>query len=261
MRVPSCLVAACAAVLTLPAVLSAQQLSAQQRLDPEGLWRLQRVGELTLSPDGRWLAFSVRSTELAENRSAAKVCLLDLTQPGAGLREFGAGSSPVWLPGSHYLAVVTKDGIEARPLGDGPVVAVAVAGGVANLQWSPKGEHFSYTQDVKVDAVVGEAHPDLPKARARAYDDLMVRHWDHWLDGSYSHLFVMPYTGGGGGRATCSPGERVHTPLPPFGGGEQIAWSPDGRELCYTARRVDNPEASTDSSLWAVPSAAVRRRT
>lgn len=247
MRVPSCLVAACAAVLTLPAVLSAQQ-----RLDAEGLWRLQRVGELTLSPDGRWLAFSVRSTELAENRSAAKVCLLDLEHPAAGLREFGAGSSPVWLPGSHYVAVVTKEGLEARPLGDGPVVAVAVAGGVANLQWSPKGEHFSYTQDVKVEAQVGAAHPDLPKARARAYDDLMVRHWDHWLDGTRSHLFVMPYTGGGGARDLLA-GERVDTPMPPFGGGEQIAWAPDGRELCYTARRVDNPEASTDSSLWTVP--------
>lgn len=242
MRILPSLAAAVVAVLSLPA---------QQLLSPEGLWRLQRASELTLSPDGRYLAFVVRSTVLAENRSTAKVCLIDLQHAGAGPKDFGPGSQPVWFPGSNYLAVVTKDGIEARPLDDGPVVAIPVAGGVGNLLWAPNGENFSYTQDVKVTPQVTEAHPDLPKARARAYDDLMVRHWDHWVDGTYSHLFVQPYTGGGPARDLLA-GEPVHTPLPPFGGVEQIAWSPDGKQLCYTARRVPNPEASTDSSLWAV---------
>jgi dipeptidyl aminopeptidase/acylaminoacyl peptidase len=132
------------------------------------------------------------------------------------------------------------------------VVQVAIPGGVQNLSWSPTGEHFAFTQSVAIDPPVTAAHPDLPLAQARAYDDLMVRHWDSWVDGSYSHLFVKPWVGGGAAR-DLMPGERVHTPLPPFGGGEQIAWSPDGRELCYTARRVPDPELSTDSSLWAVP--------
>ncbi len=243
MRALPCFVAAVAAVLALPA---------QQTLTPEGLWRLQRISELGLSPDGRYLAFVVRSTELAENRSMARVQVLDLQHPGAPARDFGPGAQPVWLPGSNALAIVTKNGIEARPLEDGPVVAVAVPGGAGNLLWSPKGEHFAYTQDVKVDTLVTDLHQDLPNAKARAYDDLMVRHWDHWEDGTYSHLIVQPYTGGGGPRDLLL-GERVHTPLPPFGGVEQLAWSPDSKELCYTARRVPNPEASTDSSLWVVP--------
>jgi dipeptidyl aminopeptidase/acylaminoacyl peptidase len=242
MRILPSLAAAVVAVLSLPA---------QQLLSPEGLWRLQRASELTLSPDGRYLAFVVRSTVLAENRSTAKVCLIDLQHAGAGPKDFGPGSQPVWFPGSNYLAVVTKDGIEARPLDDGPVVAIPVAGGVGNLLWAPNGENFSYTQDVKVTPQVTEAHPDLPKANARAYDDLMVRHWDHWVDGTYSHLFVQPYTGGGR-RATSWPASPCTRRCRRSAGSSRSRGRPTAKELCYTARRVPNPEASTDSSLWAV---------
>jgi dipeptidyl aminopeptidase/acylaminoacyl peptidase len=242
MRLLVTLGAAFAAVLSLPA---------QRVLTAEALVDLQRVGDLALSPDGKWLLFTVRTTDLAENRSRARVWLLPLDRAGAKPTPVAEGHSPVWLPGSHAFACVTPDGIASQPLGDGPSVEVKVPGGVANLRWAPNGENFSYTQAVKVDTTVTEQHADLPLARARAYDELMVRHWDHWHDGTYSHLFVQPYTGGGPARDLLA-GERVHTPLPPFGGAEQIAWSPDGKELCYTARRVADPATSTDSSLWVV---------
>ncbi|MBX3462525.1 MAG: S9 family peptidase [Planctomycetes bacterium] len=239
------LIACCAFLAAVP------PLPAQKVLTPEALVGLHRVGDLALSPDGRHLLFTLRTVDLAGNRSRAQVWRLPLDEPGAKPVPLGDGSQPVWLPGSHAYAVTTADGIVCRPLGEGPVVEVPVPGGAANLLWSPTGEHFAYTRSVAVDRPVTEQHPDLPLAKARAYDDLMVRHWDQWCDGSYSHLFVQPYTGGGGARDLLA-GERVHTPLPPFGGREQIAWSPDGKELCYTARRVPDPEASTDSSLWVV---------
>ena len=241
MRLLRSVVAATAAVLSLPS---------QQVLTPEGLVALQRVSELALSPDGKHLLFTVRTVDLAENRSAAKVWLLPLaTGKPAPVAD---GSQPVWLGNSQEFAFATKEGVVRQPLAGGATVQIPVKGGVQNLQWAPRDETFSYTQSVKVDARVTDAYPDLPKAKARAYDDLMVRHWDTWGDGTYSHLFVQPGTSGGKARDLLA-GERVHTPLPPFGGGEQIAWSPDGNELCYTACRVPNPEASTDSSLWTVP--------
>jgi dipeptidyl aminopeptidase/acylaminoacyl peptidase len=229
-------------------------LPTQQLLRPETLAGLQRVGELTLSPDGKHLLYTVRTPDLATNRSKATIWVLP-TAPGGKPMAVGDGSSPVWLPSSQALAFVTKDGVQVQPLQDGQQLQVAVPGGVQNLQWSPAGDAFSFTQAVAIDAPVTKAHADLPLANARAYDDLMVRHWDSWSDGSYSHLFVAPFGSGSGDKNVRDllAGERVHTPMPPFGGGEQIAWSPDGKELCYTARRVDNPEASTDSSLWVVP--------
>jgi dipeptidyl aminopeptidase/acylaminoacyl peptidase len=221
-------------------------------LTPETLVGLHRVSALQLSPDGNHLLFCVGTVDVAQNRGTTKIWYLPLRVSGATAAPIAEGASPLWLPGSRAFAYVTKVGIKTQPLLDGPEVEIPEPDGVENLLLAPDGQHFSYTKSVKVDPQVTEQHADLPLAKARAYDDLMVRHWDHWLDGTYSHLFVRPCSGGGP-PLDLMPGERVHTPLPPFGGVEQIAWSPDGRELCYTARRVDNPEASTDSSLWVVP--------
>jgi len=223
---------------------------AQQRLTPETLAQLQRVGELALSPDGRHLLYVVRTPDLAANRSKATIWLA-MTTPGSTPSAVADGHSPRWLPGGATYAFFGKDGVVVQPLLDGPVITTSVPAGAQNLLVSPAGDRVAFTASAAIDAPVTKAHPDLPLANARAYDDLMVRHWDAWADGSYSHLFVQAI----GQRVAVDllAGERVHTPLPPFGGGEQIAWSPDGKELCYTARRVQNPEASTDSSLWVVP--------
>ncbi len=240
MRTHLCLVAALAAVSFLPA---------QERLSPEALIKLQRVGDLALSPDGRHLLYTVRATDLAANRSVARVFVLDTNNAGEPT-PVGEGGGAFWVDANH-VGWATAEGVKIQPLGEGNASTIAAPGGLGNLAMAPDGQHFSFTRDVPIDAPVTASHPDLPKANARAYDDLMVRHWDHWHDGSFSHLFVLARQGGE--AVDLLAGERVHTPLPPFGGGEQIAWSPDGKELCYTARRVADPEASTDSSLWVVP--------
>jgi dipeptidyl aminopeptidase/acylaminoacyl peptidase len=240
-------------LLSLAASLLVSQLAAQKVLTPEMLNTLHRVGGLTLAPDGKHLLFTVSTPDIAANKSATKIYLLDLTDAARKPAEVAVGRSPYWLPGGVAYAWVAKDGVVYRHLyEDGPDRVIKVSGGVSNLHWSPSGDHIAFTQSVKLDQLVTEKYPDLPQANARAYDDLLIRHWDQWHEGAYSHLFVQPVEGGGA-ATDLFPEERVHTPLMPFGGAEQIRWSPDGKELCYTARRVPDPEASTDSSLWVVP--------
>ena len=235
-------------------VVASPVRAAADVLTAEALVALKRVGAPTLSPDGRHLLLTVSATDLEANKSTTEVYLVDVQSKGAP-RQVATGSSPAWLPDSRHFSVVTKEGLRVHTLDSRFVLPLDIEGGVANMRWSPSGDAFSYTQDVKLDQVVSDLYPDLPHAKARVYDDLMVRHWDKWTEGEYSHLFVRPFntTGEGTGDALdLLEGQKVHTPLPPFGGVEQIAWSPDGKELCYTARRVSDPEASTDSTLWIV---------
>jgi len=239
-------------ILCLTAALAAvHPLAAQERLSPEQLVQLQKVGGLALSSDGKGLLFTVRSTDLAANKGSSRVLMLPLFG-GAKAESVGAGTSPAWVVGSILYAVKDKAGLRVVPLLEGKSRTIALPDGATNILWSSDGRTIAFTKNVLLDPPVTAAHEDLPQANARAYEDLMVRHWDHWTDGTYSHLFVLDTTQDGE-PLDLMAGERVHTPLPPFGGAEHIAWSPDGKELCYTARRVENPESSTDSQLWIVP--------
>ncbi|MBK8100507.1 MAG: PD40 domain-containing protein [Planctomycetes bacterium] len=224
---------------------------AQDRLTPESLWQLQRVGDLQLSPDGERLLHSVRSTDLAQNRGSSKLFLLafDGRTPPV---ELGAGSMPAWIPGNVQGLVLADGKSLARVDPRTPTVRsdLALPAGFGNLKVSPSGTHIAYTRDVKIDPDLHDRHQDLPLANARAYDDLMVRHWDSWKDGTYSHLFVRALAGGP--EIDLMAGEAADTPMKPFGGAEQFCWSPDGTMLCYTCKRVGDPEASTDSSLLLV---------
>ena len=134
-----------------------------------------------------------------------------------------------------------------RP-GEQAVQVTRQPGGVANVQALADGA-FLYTATVKVDPDLHDRYPDLPKANARAYDDLMVRHWDAWKDGTYSHLFVQPREGA---AVDLMAGERADTPMPPFGGAEQIAVSPDGTTVVIemAVEPEVNLPAACNPLLW-----------
>ena len=127
-------------------------------------------------------------------------------------------------------------------------------GGVANLKVAPTGKHFAFTVEIKLDETVNELYDDLPKAEARIIDSLMFRHWDAWHNFKYSHLHVAAIDDNGRAEKPVDlmDGQRVDCPVPPFGGTEQIAWSPDGKEIAYTAKDVDNWAESTNSDIYLI---------
>jgi Tol biopolymer transport system component len=226
-------------------------------LTPESLWKLARAGKPQVSPDGRYLCFEVTRYDFAENRSNADLHLLDL---GSGqLRRLttsdrsdtNARFSP---DGARVGFVSSRDGkpqVWSLPLAGGePEAITAAAEGVANFSWSPDGARIAFTSAVRIDPELKIAHPDLPKVEARLYDDLLFRHWDQWADGTYSHLFVQQI--GAKEPVDLMPGERFDTPLVPNGGPEEIAWAPDGKELCYTAKKGANQARTTDADLYLV---------
>ncbi|MEM7203598.1 MAG: prolyl oligopeptidase family serine peptidase [Planctomycetota bacterium] len=232
---------------------------AQDRLSPELLWELRRVSGPQPSPDGRHLLYGVRTYDLEANRGTSHLWLQDL-QNGErrALTSAGSNFNARWSSDGRTIAFLsTRDGAPQiytiRVDGGEAQQVTDVEGGVSNMAWSPTGTHFSFTAAVKLDQTVHDLHPDLPKAEAKLYDTAMFRHWDEWKDGTYSHLFVVAAEGGE--PRDLMAGERFDTPVKPFGGGEQIAWSPDGKELCYTAKKIGVPiewAQSTDNDLYAV---------
>jgi dipeptidyl aminopeptidase/acylaminoacyl peptidase len=230
---------------------------AQDRLTPELLWKLDRVSDPQVSPDGRAVLYHVRSYSLAENRGATHLYWRDL-KDGRERRLTTAGSNwnARWLPAGDAIVFLSSRSGAAQAwrlelAGGDPVQLTAVAGGIDNLLVSPDAKWLAFTARVKLDPDIHDLHPDLPHADARVYDSLMVRHWDQWRDGTYNHLHVQAIDGGE--PRDLMAGLRIETPLPPFGGVEQITWTPDSAALIYTARMRQGEAETTNSDLWLAP--------
>ncbi|GAB4239621.1 MAG: S9 family peptidase [Acidobacteriota bacterium] len=226
---------------------------------------LDRVSDLQLSPDGRWLACTVRSTDLEANRGRTDLWLVDPVD-GSTQRlttHPENDSSPRWAPdgrtvyfvssrsGSRQVWRIPVSGGEAEQVTDLPL-------NVGELLVSPDGRRLFVTVEVFPDC------PDLECTRrrlqereqaqgsGRVFDRLFVRHWDTWKDGRRSHVFA--YDLETGELRDLMPGLDADCPSKPFGGSEEIAVSPDGRWVVFTVRVAGREEAwSTNFDLFAVP--------
>lgn len=242
-------------------------IEAGERLTPERLWDLARLGSACVHPEGTAVAYAVRRYQVAENQGTSEIHLLDLATgqdrvlvadlktadalafaaTPQGLRLFYVG-----LPRGEQFQDAQPQAWSIDLQGGAPLQVTRVAAGIAHLKVSPTAQHIAFTSDVKLDVTVTEKYPDLPKADARLIDSLLYRHWDAWHDYAYSHVHVAALQSDGSAAEPVDlmGGLRADCPLPPFGGAEQFNWSPDGREVAYTAKLVNNPAESTDSDIY-----------
>ena len=249
-----------AATIAALLLVLAARLPGQEVLTPELLWELPRVGAPSVSPDGELIVFPLTRYSLADDKGNTDLYLIPVSggEPvllvGTPHRE----SSPRWRPDGEWIGYLSNESgtsqlWEVRPDGWVRRQVSDVEGGISNFLYSSSGDHVSFTRNVDVDPDAADLHPDLPKANVRIIDDLMYRHWDHWRDGSYRHVFVAEYGDGRIGEPTdLMPGEPYDTPLDPFGGVEQIAWSADGGQLAYTSKKVTGTRfaRSTNSEIY-----------
>ena len=251
--------------LASPVYGSAETVTQTHPFSIHDMLAMDRVSDPQVSPDGRLVAFVVRRTDLEANRGRTDLWLVSTR--GAGLRRLTShpenDSNPRWDPdgrtiwflsnrsGSSQVWRIRIDGGEAEPVTDEPLDA-------ANLVVSPDGEHIAYTMEVfpECDTLEStmqklEQHRQS-KATGRLYDRLLVRHWDTWEDGRRSHLFVRPVPGG---ESIDVMGDMdADTPSKPFGGPKEIAFTPDGQGIVFSARDVGREEAwSTDFDLYYAP--------
>lgn len=226
---------------------------------------MDRLSDLQVSPDGQWVAFVVRTTDLEANRGRTDLWLV--SSDGVGLRQLtshpDADSNPRWGPdsktlwflssrsGSSQVWQIRIDGGEARQVTDEPL-------DVGNLIVSPDGKSIGFTMEVFPDSDSAEATKERldaieqRSASGKVYERLFVRHWDRWKDGRRSHLFVKPIDEGD--AVDVMAGMDADTPSMPFGGPEEMAFTPDGKGVVFSAKDAGHREAwSTNFDLFYSP--------
>jgi dipeptidyl aminopeptidase/acylaminoacyl peptidase len=233
---------------------SAESVAQNKLLTPELLWQIGRVGLECVSSDGKYAVYGVQRYDLPKNKSTRVLYLVEiqtgttraLTDPDqtASDAEFHPDGKRIGFLRNGKLCEVKTEG--------SPILEVSLVE-MNGFHYSPNGQKVLYTRDVKHDLSAAEANPDLPQTTGRVIDGLFYRHWKSWRNGQYSNVFYANYQDSKLGEEVSVMKEPFDSPLAPMGGMEQITWSPDGRWIVYTCRKLSGTaEAqSTNSDLFA----------
>ncbi len=225
---------------------------------------MDRISDQQVSPDGTKLVYVIRKTDLEANRGRTDLWMSSVD--GTGARRLTSHPSgdfhPRWSArgreifflstrsGSSQVWRIAADGGEAEQVTDQPL-------DVGALVVSPTGTHLAISMEVYPGMSVAATKAKLDEVATRpttgrVYDKLFIRHWDTWKDGRRAHVFVVPV--GGGDAVDVMTAMDADCPTKPFGGSEDLTFSPDGSEIVFTARDVGDEEPwSTDFDLYVSP--------
>ncbi|MFI5118064.1 MAG: prolyl oligopeptidase family serine peptidase [Terriglobales bacterium] len=236
----------------------------------EDMMQLKRIGEPMVSPDGKWVGFSAVDVNLDENTRKPHLWIVPVSggearrlTPATGAGEDRVRFSP---DGKRVMFESSRDGTSQIRVQDFDSASGSLTGEarkVTNISteasgglWSPDGKSILFVSaiypDCKDDAC-NEQHDEeqaKSKVKARIFTQLMFRHWNHYSDGKYSHLFLVSADGGVARDLTSGAHD-----VPPFslGGQDQYQFSPDGQEVAFTSNIDEVQATSTNDDIFIVP--------
>jgi len=202
-------------ILIITYILGNMAINAQEVMTPELLWKLGRVSALGITQDNKSLIYKVSTPDIAENKSNSKFFIIPIE-----------GGLPKEI--SEYKNLIHDKNI------------------------SPNGQFLLYSESVKIDKVLGkDFYPNLEKSNVQIYDGLDYRHWDHWNDGTFNHVFYKENKENAIG-IDLMKNEPFHSPQQTFGGDEDFIWSNDSKKIVYVSKKKSATQAaiSTNTDLF-----------
>lgn len=224
-------------------------------MTPEALWAMGRIGGAEASPDGKTIVYQVGYYSVKENKS--RQVIYTISRDGKTQKKLTpAGKSQsdaTWIANGKRIAFLqdgqiwsmAADGSDCKQLTNS-------ASDIEGFKFSPDEKSIILIKSIAYNGSIKKNPDDLPLATGRLVTDLNYRHWDHYVE-SIPHPFLAKVTGNGIDEGTdIMKGEPYECPMAPFGGIEQLNWSPDSKTIAYTCRKKEGVEyaTSTDSDIY-----------
>lgn len=262
---------ACTAILTSSAI-KAQTTSIQEHIigkasptiqngimTPELLHSFGKIGAVQVSPNKKELLYHVSYVDIEANKSNTEIFKMNVDGSKKTQLTFTNESegSAQWIDGGNKIAFLkTNEG--SRQLwimnanGSHAMCISNVEGGISSFIFSPDETKVMYIKKVKSVTSTAERHPDLPKATGRLVNDMMYKHWDHWVE-KVPHTFYATIVNGElANHVDLLEGQPYEAPLLPFGGASDVSWSADSKYIVYTSKKLTGRAyaESTNSDLY-----------
>lgn len=231
------------------------QITTGDCMTPEVLWAMGRIGGAAASPDGKTIVYQVAYYSVKENKSHQT--LYRVNADGKDTRALTTTaaneSDAAWIAGGQRIAFLSKgqlwsmnaDGTDRKQLTNSDIE-------IEGFSFSPDEKKVILIKSLPYHESIKKNPEDLPLATGRLVTDLNYRHWDHYVE-SVAHPFVANVTSNGiDNGIDIIDGEPYECPMAPFGGIEQLAWSPDSKTIAYTCRKKTGVDyaISTDSDIY-----------
>ncbi|MDR1591954.1 MAG: S9 family peptidase [Prevotellaceae bacterium] len=242
------------------AVIGKQEINiSNRRITPEALWAFGRLNDMQVSPDGTKILYGVTYFCVPENKSNRDLFVIN--SDGTDNRQITA--TPIgehaakWVKGGEKIAFLSAESGEMQLWemnvdGSNRVQISTREGGISDFLYSPDNSQVLFIADVKYGERTVDVYPDLDKASGIIVDDLMYKHWDEWVT-AIPHPFLADSNGSElSNERDLLEDEPFECPMKPFGGIEQVTFSPDGKTIAYVCRRKVGLEyaLSTNSDIY-----------
>ena len=226
--------------------------------------KMDRISEPAVSPDGKKVVFVLRKTDLQANKGRKDLWMVNLD--GSGLTQLTVNEAndfnPVWSDDGEALYFLSSrsESVQIWKIlveSGEPEQVTRLPLDINMFKLSPQGHAFCLGMEVFPGLSVEETVDRLKinqesKSSGLIYRKLMVRHWDTWSDGRRSHLFILPVEGGD--PVDVMNEMDADCPSKPFGGPEEVTFTPDGKGLVFSAKNAGREDAwSTNFDLYLVP--------
>ena len=228
------------------------------RMTPEALWAMGRIGSTAVSSDGRQIAYTVSYYSVEQNRSRTRIYVMDAggsnpKQVSHNPDENVSESEPTFIRNNTELAFLSGGQLWSIRLSDGKARQLTDGDDVEGYLFSPDKKHVILIHQVPATTSIAPQEADLPKATGLVINDMNYKHWDQYVQ-TIPHPFLYDFDGD---RVSAEgtdllADEPFECPVLPFGGTEQLCWSPDSKHVAYTSRKKTGVDyaISTDTDIY-----------
>ncbi|MBL7727737.1 MAG: PD40 domain-containing protein, partial [Dinghuibacter sp.] len=243
------------AFILLPALLTAQP--AKRTLRPADILKLNTLSSGRISPDGKWLAYALTTTDSAKDKRNTDIWMMSwdgkehiqLTNSADG------ESNPQWSPDGKYISFVaarnggTSQVYLLNRLGGEAIKLTDVKGGLGEYLWSPDGKKLALTITDPEDTAAKKNPRPYVINRYRFKVDVT----GYQYDTRKTHIYLFDVAAKK--LDTLTRGQYDE-------GG--IQWSPDGSRIAFVSNRTEDPDKNSNSDIYIIearPGATMRQLT